>query len=183
MSKSTESKGYLIIIVPFFIFFLFAWLRIPELERPPNTFELASFTFANNIFSGWGDELATYFLYSDTISQKENSMSAFKATTIICEKVYPILNTVFSILGALFSIGGAFAVFAARGATSLTQAFSLGFSAEIVESVIYHLGYKSTVGEFSIPLVEIYVTLIIALIMGLVACFVYSGHVKKIKNS
>ena len=149
--------------------FLFAWLAIPGEKGSVNGFQIASLTFANGVFDGWADDLAVKLFHADSTYQKEAALNAFRDAILKGEREYPLATAIFNLLGAIFSIGGLIAVWLARSAANAKDAFNLGFWAEIVESAVFHAGYFATVGASALSGVEVLITLVVAVLMGVVA--------------
>lgn len=176
--KNDTLEGALGII--FLLIFLFSWLSIPD-TSVPSGFDIASLTFANGIFDGWADNLAVKFLYADY--QQESAKEAFRNAILIGEKDFPMATAIFNVLGAFLSIGGVIAVWVARSAANSSEAFSFGFWAEVIESIVFHAGYYTTVGESSVTGMEVVITLIVAVIMGIVAVQINRRHISRYARS
>lgn len=156
--------------------FLFSWLGIPTSDTKLTGFEISSLTFANGVFDGWADDLAVKLFHSDTSYESSTAKEAFKHAILKGERELPVATAIFNVLGAFFSIGGLIAVWLARNADGAKQAFSLGFWAEIIESVVFHAGYHATVGHTALSGMEVVITLIVALVMGTVAVQINKRH-------
>lgn len=167
MSKkqsSSDTFGQWVVGI-FLLIFLFSWLGIPDKPNEINAFQIASLTFANGIFDGWADNIATSFFHSNPDAAKE----AYRYAILLGEQQHATATAIFNLLGAFLSIGGVIAVIAARNAKSTKEAFSLAFWAEIAESVVFHAGYYTTVGVFAVSQIEVLITLVVAVAMGGIA--------------
>lgn len=167
---SKNGDSFLGVVFGFIVLaFLFAWLTIPSEKKELSGFQISSLTFANGIFVGWADDLTIKLFHSDSSYDKEAASTAFRGAILKGEQEYPMATAIFNLLGAFFSIGGLIAIWLARSAANAKEAFNLGFWAEIVESVLFHTGYYTTVGASAITGAEVLITLVVALIMGGVA--------------
>jgi hypothetical protein len=160
------------VAVFFFIIFLKGGLSIPDHPSKVDHFDIAALVFLNGVFDGWADDIAAHFWYATPTAATE----AFRNAILTGERDYPVQNAIFNVLGAFFSIGGVLAVYVARQASNAKQAFKLGFGAEIVESIVYHIGYYTTVGSSALSREEVVITLFVAVVMGFVAMGMRKKH-------
>jgi len=143
------------------------WLSIPDSDGVSG-FQVASLSFANGVLVGWADNIAAAVLSSNDY-EKERMLAAFRNAILAGEQQYPVAVLIFVIIGTFLSVGGVVAVLLARSAKSSGEAFKLGFFAEIAEGVVYNVGYYATTGVNGVTPEEIGLTLVAAIIMGLVA--------------
>ncbi len=167
-TKNSDSFGGVVFGL-ILLTFLFAWLTIPSEKNEVNAFQVSSLTFANGVFDGWADDLAIKLFHSESNHNKESARIAFRGAILKGEQEFPLATTIFNLLGAFFSVGGLIAVWLARSAANTSEAFTLGFWAEIIESLVFHIGYYKTVGSSSVTGQEVLITIVVAVIMGFVA--------------
>ena len=152
----------------------YPWLDIPDKLIETNWFHISSLTFINGISSGWADDIAAHYFFSDS----HQATQAFKHAILIGEAQYSTEIAICNVLGAFLSIGGVIAVFLARLATTSGNAFIIAFLAEIAEGIVFHIGYYTTVGEISLSGFEVVITLVVAVIMGCIAMAVHGKYKK-----
>jgi len=158
---------------------LFSWLGIPSNTRQANGFEIASLTLANGVLAGWADDIAVQLFHSDSVSAQQAATAAFRDAILLGERQHFWVTVIFNLIGAFLSLGGVIAIWLARSASSAKQAFSMGFWAEIAESFSFHLGYKTTIGHWAVSQEEVGITLMVAVIMGLLAIRINKSYGKR----
>lgn len=159
------------------------WLNIFYGTGQVSEAETASLSFANSVMVGWADDIAVNALYHNDYYAKQSAVELVQQTVNYGHYEYPDTTAIAAFIGGFFSIGGVVAVMLARSAQSAMGAFKLGFFAEIAEGLLYQLGWYATMGSFSVSNMEIILTLVTGLIMGVIAIAVHSQHKKRILGS
>lgn len=172
-SSSSDESWVAIIGALLFLILAFSWLTIPG-SNGVNGFQVASLSFANGVFVGWADNIAALIMGGSS-QEQSRILSDFRQAILTGESHYPVVVLIFVIIGTFLSVGGVIAVWMARSASSSGEAFKLGFFAEIAEGVVYNVGYYATTGKNGVSPEEIGLTLVAALIMGMIAIGVNSG--------
>jgi hypothetical protein len=155
-----------------------SWMSIPS-ETEINNIQIVSFAFVDGIIVGWADEAYIRFFHEDDPINADAASNAFRAAVLKGESEFPLVMLGFLVLGTLFSIGGLIALWFARTADTIGNAFTLGFWAEIAEAVAYHVGASSTTGNNSFSWEAAVITLAVAVFMGFVAKGIWKRHNKQ----
>ena len=179
MAQKEENGGSGIAIGIFALLLLsLSWLSIPSASEITGM-HIASFSFIDGILVGWADEAYVWLFHSEEPEMARIVTKAFRGAALLGEEEHPITVLIFLLLGTIFSIGGVIAVWVARNADNLNHAFALGFWAEIVEAGAYHTGYYHTMQKSALSFEEVGITVVVAIVMGLVAQSVWKKYHKQ----
>lgn len=165
--KSSEFEAFIGAII--LLLMVFSWLTIPDERGDVDGLRITSLAFMNAIFDGWADDIAVELFHSGSGYAANHATDAFKNAILRGEQEYMVPVIIASIVGAFLSIGGVIAVWFARFAATPTQAFAIGFWAEIIETGVFLVGYHRTVGIWAISHIDAIITLAIAVVMGFIA--------------
>lgn len=154
-----------------------AWKDIPKNNNIKGS-DVFALALADGALVGWASKIGAGWFYPDSGISKVRAEKVYVDVMNYGEQYHSSAITWGLVIGTFISIGGVIAVWMARSASSVGEAFKLGFFAEIAEGVVYHVGYITTMGRSTLSTEEVGITLVVAIIMGLVAMGAYNSHHK-----